>query len=239
MNVMKVQQAIFASSDRGTMKGYQLVAKSDGIDRLMSKELCRWMPSRAASDDPNDWSINYFRINNDCYTIARSVLGGPEYSTRGATQLVTLALLLGDSQFASYDYDPIAVATTAMAMGWLKLPLEIPCGQLPLASLPVAPLVDSSRLADSPAQECETRMIDQITSAIRQKQRVAVVGKVDPIKAVSWVMSKLSQQAKRDFSFTTGLAPAISRPFQAHFLPSIDKTAQRELATQKIMPVIV
>ncbi len=221
------------------MKGYQLIAKSDGIDRLMSKELCRWMPSRAPSDDPKDWSINYFPLNNDFYAITRSVLGGPEYSARGATQLVTLILVLSEPQFAVYNNDPTSVARTAMAMGLLRLPLEMRCAQLPLASLPENPLLDSSRLPVSPASERETLVLEKMTSLIAQKRRVAIVGRVDPFKTVSWLMAKLSMQARRELSFTTGLAPAIRRPFQAHFLPSVDKTVQRNLETQQIVSLPV
>ncbi|QDT08170.1 hypothetical protein [Planctomycetes bacterium K23_9] len=239
MNTINVQQAIFASSDRGSMKGYQLVAKSDGIDRWTSQELCRWMPSRAASDDPNDWSINYFPIKEDCFAITRSVLGGPEYSGRGATQLVTLILLLSDSQFALYSYDPISVANTAMAMGLLRLPLEMRCSELPMASLPDAPLLAPTQKAGEPTCQREQHMLDELTSLIDQSRRVAVVGRVDPIKAVSCLMPRLSSRARREFSFTTGLPPAVRRPFQAHFLTSVDKTNRRNLETQQIVPVAV
>lgn len=236
---MNVEQAIFASSDRGTMKGYQLIAKSDGIDRLISQELCRWMPSRAPSDDPNDWCINYFPVADDCYAITRSVLGGPEYSGRGANELVTLILLLSDEQFAAYDYDPISVVKTAMAMGLLRLPLEMPFDQLPFACLPDRPLITPTPAADGASCERDEVVVAELASLITQSRRVAVVGRIDPISTISRLMPKLSRYARREFSFTTGLLPAVRRPFQAHFLASVDKTKRRNLETQQIVSVAV
>jgi hypothetical protein len=126
----RVEQAIFASSDRGSVKGYQLVAKSSGVDRATSQELCRWAPSQIPSSDPSQWTINYFPVSDDFVAVTRTVLGGPEYSSRGGTQVVTLILILRDEQFLSYGCNSILVAKTALAMGCLKLPSEMTCEQL-------------------------------------------------------------------------------------------------------------
>ncbi len=121
---MKVEQAVFASSDRGRMDGYQVIAKSSGVDSRACKELCRWAPTRAPSHDPKKWTINYYPVSDDSIAVTRTVLGGPEYSCRGGTQVVTMILLLHNEQFISYDCNSIAVARTALMLGYLRLPLE-------------------------------------------------------------------------------------------------------------------
>ena len=114
-----VDQAVFASSDRGRIKGYQLVSASSGVDRACSQELCRWAPTQFPTDDPDTWTINFFPVSRDLFAVTRTVLGGPEYSGRGGMQVVTLILLLRDDQFAAYGCNPIAVAKNSVDAGVL------------------------------------------------------------------------------------------------------------------------
>ncbi len=243
MQTINVEQAIFASSDRGSMKGYQLVAKSPGVDRSISQALCRWAPTQIPSDAPDQWMINYFPINDETVAVTRTVLGGPEYSSRGGFQVVTLILLLRNDQFQAYSCNPILVAKTALAVGLLRLPLTIDCDQLPVVNLPRQPLVlppDSSTehsdaVGRSIAYQPET--LDKIADMIQHAQRVALIGISDPIAIVERVISKLSLDVRREFSFTTGLSPTVRRPFQAHFLAKADLARQRTLDAQNITRV--
>ncbi len=234
MNTISVEQAVFASTDRGSMKGYQLVSKSSGVDRSCSQELCRWAPSQVPSNDPKQWTINYFPVSDDSVAITRTVLGGPEYSSRGGTQVVTLILVLRDEQFLSYASNPILVARTALAMGWLKLPLDMACEQLPQAILPSCPVVEPL-LPDDCESDRYSQLLDDVTDLIKASRRVAVIGLTNPIDAVDRLIPRLSVELRRDFSFTTGLTPAIRRPFQAHFLAAADVTRQRALDSQNIV----
>ncbi len=229
---MIVQQAVFASSDLGKVKGYQLVAKSLGIDRTCSQQLCLWSPTQMPSDDPADWSINYFPVTEDSVAVTRTVLGGPEYSNRGGTQVVTLILVLSNEQFAVYGYNAMSVAATAMAMGWLRLPLDMSRGQLEPISLPSRPIVDPP---DPHAFEDE--LLTHVMELVQEARRVAILGANDPSDMVTRLIAKLSGEARREFSFTTGLLPAVRRPFQAHFLPAIDNVTRRTLDSQNIVCV--
>jgi hypothetical protein len=240
MRTLHVEQAIFASSDRGSIKGYQLVARSAGVDRAVCQALCRWAPTQIPSDDPADWMINYFPINDKLVAVTRTVLGGPEYSGRGGIQVVTLILLLREDQFHAYSCNPILVAKTALSMGLLRLPIDSDCEQLPVASLPSQPLVEppsSAKYAlDSPSQEkeAESALLDQVADLIRHARRVAVIGIKDPISAAERLIPKLAVDTRRSFSFTTGLTPTVRRPFQAHFLATADLTRRRTLDAQNI-----
>lgn len=234
---MNLEQAVFASSDRGRMKGYQLIAQSAGLDRSLSQELCRWLPTRMPSDDPKDWTINYFPLSNDTVAVTRTVLGGPEYSCRGGTQVVTSILLMQNQQFESYACNPIAVARTAMALGRLRLPMRMTQDRLPTVEMPLQPLVDSSEGFET----CDTAewdgLLSKVGDLLSQSQRIALVGLDNPLRLLEMLLAKMSQPERRAFSFTTGLAPAISRPFQAHFLPAVDVARRRTLDSQSIVCV--
>ena len=242
MQSFDIEQAIFASSDRGSVKGYQLVARSPGIDRAMSQCLCRWAPTQLPSDDPEQWVINYFPIDDQRVAVTRTVIGGPEYSRRGGFQVVTLILVLTNEQFQAYRCNPILVVKTALAVGLLRLPASLDCEQLAPANLPVQPLVlpaesRRSRVVDSNG-DSEQALLDSIVELVAElvadAQRIALIGADDPVRLVDNLIGKLSVDARRAFSFTTGLAPTVRRPFQAHFLANADLSRQRTLDAQNI-----
>ena len=225
METMHVDQAVFASSDRGSVKGYQLISKSTGIDRACSRVLSRWAPTRVLSEDLDQWTLNHFPVSNDLFAVTRTVFGGPEYSGRGGTQIVTLFLLLNHAQFKLYDFNPISVARTAIAMGWLRLPLETKHEQLPQATLPIRPIAANASSDD----HTEAELLEDISSHLVRDRRVAVIGVADPIGAVGRLVPRLSEESRKKFSFTTGLAPSNNRRFQAHFFSSTTMHRERTL----------
>jgi hypothetical protein len=70
------------------------------------------------------------------------------------------------------------------------------------------------------------------------EERLFLVGLEKPIDAVERLIPRLPAEARRSFSFTTGLSPAVRRPFQAHFLPDSDATRERTLKSQNIVRVV-
>lgn len=237
MSMMQVEQAVFASSDRGAVKGYHLVACSAGLDRHSGEILARWAPTRLSSDDSGQWIISSFPMSNDRYAVARTVIGGPEYSLRGGSQVVTLFLILNREQYCSYGYDPIAVAENALATGWMRLPLEMPQETLPRVFMfehPVcSPKTESymaatnlaaSNMAARGAQSCRPAkpisLLEEVVDLIESKQRVAVLGLADPMAAAAQFVASLSVDCREKLSLTTGLTPSVRRPFQLHFFAS-------------------
>jgi hypothetical protein len=81
----------------------------------------------------------------------------------------------------------------------------------------------------------EESILNEIAELIRQSQRIALIGLRDPIATMERLIPKLPLEVRREFSFTTGLAPTIRRPFQAHCLGHIDVARQRALEAQRIM----
>lgn len=235
MHTMQVEQAVFASSDRGRMKGYQLVSKSPGVDREVSQELCRWAPTQMMSNDPDEWTINYFPVTPEFVAVTRTVLGGPEYSRRGASQVVTLILLLRDTQFEFYDYNPVAVSKTAMAMGYLRLPLNMEQEQIPQATLPIRPIIEPHASIQHETSEGDSySVLDEVRELLVDSRRVAVVGCPKPYEAVHRLIQSIPLNCRKEISFTTGLSPSVRRPFQAQFLTSADNSLQKTLESQSI-----
>jgi len=257
---MKIQQAIFTSSDRGQIRGYQLVAVSEGIDRSLSRELHVWSPSHLGEDDPAKWTINYFPVSLDHVAVTRTVLGGPEYSSRGGAQVVTLIAVLHNQQFSAYDNNAMLVARTALALGWLRIPCDMPSRLEPM-ELPDVPLPVSrgsysfspSQIADprdrcptisatsrtTPNDQLDVHVLNSLTERLKNRQRIGIVGARNPLRMVETFIERLPIANRRMFSFTTGLHPTYNRPFQAHFIASASPALVQTLKSEGIMLVDV
>lgn len=222
------------------MKGYQLIARSAGIDREASNELCRWSPTRTLDDRPDHWTINAFPISGDRFAVTRTVVGGPEYSSRGVSQIVTLILVLHDLQLSRYSYNPILVAKTAMATGGLRLPLDMNKTRLPTIELPGEPLYqEPDPLLSRSASDEDAGVYEQLTSELAKDRRVAVIGQINPLKMLGDLIPRLNADQRATLSFTTGLAPAIRRPFRIHFLRGADVPMRHTLNSQSITSIQV
>jgi hypothetical protein len=253
---VKIQQAIFTSSARGQIKGYQLVATSDGIDRSLARELQLWSPSQVTEDDPAQWTINYYPVDAERIAVTRTVLGGPEYSGRGGTQVVTLILILNNQQFAAYNNHAVRVAQTALALGGLRLPSSFP-SRLPTFELPECPfayftpesdpLNDGVKVGRSPAnaeavrasepEGWEGELLVKLKAVVVGKQRLTIVGAQDPRKLVEQLLDTLPSDSRRPMSFTTGLPPALNRPFGVHFLPAITPVMRQWLRSESVQVI--
>ena len=237
MRMIHAEQAIFASSDRGRMKGYQVVAMSPGIDRGMVQEISRWAPTKLPSNDCKAWTVNYFPLSHETVAITRTVLGGPEYSGRGGIQVVTSILVLTNDQFIAYGCNAIALVESAMAMGYLRLPLHPEREVLEPAILPSRAIIESPMRGNEQEEDEDQELLDQVTALIQSTRRVAIIGLSDPVQSISHLVPRLSMEARRSLSFTTGLSPAVRRPFQLHCLPTADRTQQRVFEAQNIVRV--
>lgn len=246
---MQIEQAIFTSADSGPMRGYQLVARSPGVDRRLAQELCRWAPSHASlwGDGAMSWSLNYFPAGEDWVAITRTLYGGPEYSRRGGMQVVTTMLAMRLEQLSGYHFNPLAVARTALALGhlWLQphpeerlstvtLPPRsaVPCGNE--ADETVLKAIDDEPPTSDRAARATPPLLGQVLDLIRDGQRVAVAGIRDPIAAFGELIALIPPAERPEVSFTTGLKPSIRRAFRLHFLPTADPTLRRSLTSQGI-----
>ena len=237
MSHLQIEQAIFTSAEGATMKGYQIVARSPGIDRALAQQLCRWSPSHGSIGDenPDHWVLSTFPVADGQFVVARTVWGGPEYSDRGGTQVVTQLLVLREDQFARYQCNAFSLAQTAITLGQLRL-CPSPPAQLPFVTLPDRPLVPCVDAPHGPISKFHRvhtsdgvdagRMLD-VLQRLHNNQSVAVIGASDPIKFASHVIERIPSDERPAISVTTGLEPTLGRPFRLHFLPSLDSNRQR------------
>ncbi len=257
---MKIQQAIFTSSDRGQIKGYQLVAVSDGIVRSLSRELQLWSPSHLGEDAPDKWTINYFPISQDHVAVSRTVLGGPEYSNRGGSQVVTLIAVLHNQQFSAYHNNALLVAYTALALGWLRIPSDMPSHLEPI-ELPDVPLstslgsdsqsrphvttlvencpIVSNSSSSTIDDQLDVQVLNSLAELLENNQRIGIIGARNPVRMVHSFIERLPMANRRAFSFTTGLQPTYNRPFQAHFIASPSPALVQTLKAEGIVLVDV
>ncbi len=235
---MQIEQAIYTSIDKRKMKGYQLVSQSRGIDRTIAQELCRWAPSHASlsSDEPNDWSLNYFPVVDGRVAITRTVYGGPEYSDRGGIQIVTMHLVLHIEQFANFDFDAVALAKTALTLGYLRLPRDfhetLPTAELPRSSFNATKNTKES--GENRTGQSETGIPSNAVHALLHNSRVAVIGTADPLESVAKLVNHLPLEHRAGISFSTGLKPSARRKFQLQFLPPVDRAVRQQLNAQGI-----
>ncbi len=233
MSTINVGQAIFASSERGRIQGYQMIGKSSDLDRSCCRELSRWAATRLSGANPGDWSLNFFPVGDDFAAVTRTALGGPEYSRRGGAEVVTTMMVMNHQQFTGFDCDAVAVARTALAMGYLRLPPSHVPASLPPISLPSRPLVNS----DCHRESAPDSTIRRIVEALDQTDQLAILGEPDPIELAGKVIRHLPLADRLALSFTTGLEPATSRPFRIHFVSRDQAQARRKLAAHGVTSV--
>lgn len=225
---MRVEQAVFTSARTRRMCGYHLVARSPGIREEMAAPLSRWSPTHASllSSGWDAASLSAFPLDEGWLAVARSVYGGPEYSQRGGLQVVTLILVLRRDHLAGYDDNPLLLARTAYALGYLRLTAEI-AGQLRAVELPSRTLLAAA--AARPPLPAEAAAAEKTLGLLRQQRRVAVIGAPEPRTVVGEILGRMPRAQRLELSFTTGLKPSVDRPFQLHFLPAADAASRRQL----------
>jgi len=231
---IEVEQAVFASADRRNVRGYQLVARSAGIDPTTAIEITRWAPTQLPDDAPHNWTISAWTLASGNLAIARTITGGPEYSDRGGAQIVTMLLVLTPEQFLGYDCNAILVARTALALGYLRYtPALVDC-ELPVVSLPGSPTVRPVATAWSRLGAAVDGTLATVAQRVRETRRVAVIGTPDPVIALESLISRLTIEPRRRLSFTIGLSPSIRRELQAHFYRRPDTARLQALQSEGI-----
>lgn len=228
---MQLPQVIYGSTDRGTMRGYQLLGRSPGIDDRVAKEFCRWAPSHGAlqSDACDAVSLNFFPMDDDTFVISRSVYGGPEYSGRGGMEVVTIGLLVQRSQLAGYANNPIEMARTAIALGHLILPCSFRSSLLSV-ELPRRSLNYSDRSAT--VRVCGDD-VERTLRLLETGQRVVMLGVDQPECFVDHVFQLIGDRNPAQLSFSTALQPSASRDFHLQFLTVADHIAIRQLESNR------
>ncbi len=230
MAQIEVDQAVFASDNNARVRGYQLVARSAGIDDQVAHELCRWSPSHNGLHDehPNTTGLCFFPVC-DRVAIGQSVFGAPEYSGRGGLQIVTSYLVTSPQHLAAFGNDAWAMALMARSMGFLRFapPFSTQLPKLPLSNSWSVGAAMVPPSADEP-------MANAAIEKLRQGRNVAVVGLDNATATLRLIISNLSMQERGETSFATNLTPSSQRPFRLQFLSQADLRLRADLSNQRI-----
>jgi hypothetical protein len=175
--------------------------------------------------------LSFFPLGNEWFAVARSVYGAPEYSQRGGLQVVTMFLVLRREQWAGYDDNPLALATTVGALGHLRLLPELP-ERLPTVDIPDRQPIGMAAM--EPPNAHDLHLVEEMLNGLEKRDRIAVVGLPEPLLALQQIFRRTPRTLRLQLSFTTGLRPSVHRPFQLHFLAAATAAYCRELASQGI-----
>ncbi len=225
---MQVDQAIFTSVCSGRVQGYQLAARSDGIDDRLAQSLIRWGPSHAGlcSGDRFAESVNFHPLDEGRFVLSRTMYGGPEYSDRGGLQLVTVIALLEESHVVDYDSDPVALMRQSRMEGRFRLPAELTT-RLPSLSLPG---VSPSVFWEPATRSGDEHFAEDVANRLSHGEKLAITHCHNPLPLLQRIIAKTPRDHRLNVSFCTGLKPTAHRPFRLHFLPG-DSPDLRRSAT--------
>jgi hypothetical protein len=210
-----------------------LVARSPGIDDDIAQCLCQWSPTHdgLCGSDVDAYSLNYYPIDDSRFAISRSMMGGPEYSARQALQTVTNILVGQSDELQAFGFNPVALARTALSMGWLRLEPEYD-RKISAVDLPTCGLnfPQTGRIRHE--------SVDAACEALVQGQRVAIIGSPSPLRALDLVFQGLPEATRRTTSFATRIKPSTFRPFRLHFFEQTDNRLRDFLAHQRIVTIL-
>ncbi|MFQ5730756.1 MAG: hypothetical protein ACE5KM_02255 [Planctomycetaceae bacterium] len=225
---MQVQQAIFTSLRDGRVRGYQLAARSPGVDDRTGQTLTKWGPSHAAlcGAQADAESYNFHPIDDELFALSRTMYGGPEYSERGGLQMVTRYALLNRRQLEGFDNDAVALIRLARTEGGFQFENRFE------TRLPEIKLSDASRSAFwlSTLAEGDLAIVEGVVERLGHGKRLAVTNCRDPLALLQHVLHRIPIPQRLDVSFTTGLKPTAHRPFHLHFLPDDSADLRRSTA---------
>lgn len=231
---MQVEQAVYTSARTRNLRGYHLVARSEGIDEELASTLSVWGPSHGSLADScrNTESLNVFPAGRGRIALSRTVFGGPEYSGRGGLQVVTRILVFRSEQLAGYEYDTVALTRTVLALGHLRLQAAF-SRPMPRIDLPDETMTGLPYARHDAVEESDVFFTD-LRRILSTGGQVAVVGNERPLSLLEQLIRSTPGRERLELSFTTGLNPSVHRPFRMHFLQNVDDDMRYRLETRRI-----
>ena len=226
---MLVEQAIYTSAQTNRGRGYHLVSRSAGITGGLETLLNRWCPSHASLLSPDDdaSSLNFHPLDEDHFSLSRTVHGGPEFSQRGGLQVVTLILVIHRKQLTGYVNNPLALARTARALGHIRWNNTFPT-RLPSIELPE----EASSESIVPTNGRPFQLLDTTISLLQGDKEVALIADHDGLSSIESILEQLPMPERCQLSFTSGLKPSQQRPFRLHVLSQDDRDTQQKLSSR-------
>lgn len=206
--------------ERKGRSGYHLVARSAGITESEGSALERWCPSHAGllSDGDNRVSVNFFRLNNGRFVIARTCLGRPEFSGRGGRAVYTRALAFDIEVFRRSGFRPFLIYRDGLALGHLHFQADPP-SLLPPVRLSSYSEVNTQSAGNRWGRDVGVSVFDSVISQLNAGQPVVVPFAGDRNSLAESILEQLEPEVLPTMSFATSLRPSNVRPFLLHVVP--------------------
>ncbi|MDX1948002.1 MAG: hypothetical protein SFU86_21565 [Pirellulaceae bacterium] len=227
---MRLEQAVFTSIRGERLEGYQLAARSPGIDEELAKELTAWGPAHDSlwSDEG---SINFHPLAGGRHGLSRTTLAGSEYSGRGGGRVYTQTIVLTAEGLAAFANDPLLVLRAIAASGRLLVYDQLP------AQLPTIPLLGRGReIARRWREEVVERVgrepFAELVETLASGGSATVATDLPSERLFQVVLWELAPAQRLAVSFTTGLRPSSRRPFRLATVPDDPALARQSQRIQ-------
>jgi hypothetical protein len=218
---MRLEQAIFTSVRGPRLDGYQLAARSPGINDQIAKELTVWGPAHDSlwNTHPGATCINFHALSEGQFCISQTSLAGAEYSGRGGGRVYTQMLVVPREALVRFAGDPFQILQAVRAAGRLLVHEHIP------DSLPTIPLLGrggelGSDVAQPVINVIGAETVAELTEVLTSNSALSIVTNLPAQRLFQVVLHQLSQSERIDVSFTTGLRPSSRRPFKLSIAPN-------------------
>ncbi|HET6880984.1 MAG TPA: hypothetical protein VFI31_12560 [Pirellulales bacterium] len=235
---MLIEQAIFTSAQTARSDGYQVVARSPGIDALDLREIAVYGPSHDALWEQGDdaLSINFFPLPSGSYCVARSTAPGQEYSARRGPRVYTQCLVVTAETLAAFGNNALALLAAAFAQGHLRVYEQAPLELEPFRLLGRAVAVDEALLTRLLTEPGITWLQTLVEAAVTVPN-VALLGANHSQRLLAGLIHCLPLECRLQFSFSTGLKYSPRRPFRIVCLGG-KLAEQRRLAARYGLTVV-
>jgi hypothetical protein len=217
---MRLEQAIFTSIRSERLDGYQLAARSPGINEELAKELTAWGPAHDSlwSSEPGASSINFHGLSDDRFCISRTVLAGAEYSGRRGGRVYTHMIVVPRDGMERFGGDPFVIFRALATGGRMNVYGDVP------AAISTIPLIGR---AGEFAPEWLGHLLELVGPATLSDLATAATGPLSitlitdlPIERLfQLLLHQLTLSERLAVSFTTGLKPSSRRPFKMAIVP--------------------
>ncbi len=229
---MAIEQAIFTSALSDQSAGYQLVARSAGIEEGDVRALVAWGPSHDSLLDTgaDAVSINFHGLPSGAYCVSRTTPAGQEYSGRAGPRMYTQCLVVPAEELGRFSNNPFALLAAAFAQGALRVCDRVPEALEPIRLSGRATAVDQAVLRPLAAEPGPLWMGAMVQAAVSGKQ-LGLAGGMQRQRLVAGLINCLPVECRTELSFSTGLRFSPQRPYRVVCV-SDDVAEQRRLSRQ-------
>lgn len=236
--IVLIEQAIFTSARTGRREGYQIVARSPGVDEGDLRVLSARGPSHDSLWDAGDdaMSVNFFGLPSGCYCVAKTTLAGQEYSARSGPRVYTQCLVATAEVLAGFANNAFALLGAAFAQGHLRVLERIPDDLEPFRLCGRATAVDEVVVAQLLSDPGVT-WLQAFVQAALASPCVALIAPAHAQRLVAGLINCLPLECRPAFSFSTGLKYSPRRPFRVVCLGG-RPAEQRRLARRYGLTVV-